>query len=343
MSYSLISNLEITNDSVSFDLNNQTKEIKISFSNALRRTIISSIRTYAISDKSINFFENTSMLNNEFLKHRLTLIPIISDLKDINYENVVISCKKQNDGENMEPTHVNDFICKDIETDAIIDNNIIFKYPDILFGKLRHNQHISFESRLTKNNAEHGGSFFSPVSKCVYTFKVDDAQVKEITKTMDESQIKTFKSQEIERVYEKNEIGEPNVYNFVVDSIGFYDPINIVILGIDCLIDMLSIVKIELRNVKSKKISLLENMDFFDFTIDDENETIGNLLSTYIAYSKDVAYCGFLIEHPLKKNIILRIKLIESMNNLENNILMIESTIDYLVSLLNKIKMEIHK
>jgi DNA-directed RNA polymerase subunit L len=338
---SLISNLKIENDSVSFDLNNQTKEIKISFSNALRRTIISNVYTYTISDKSIIFFENTSMLNNEFLKHRLTLVPIVSDLKDINYENVVISCKKKNEGENMENIYVNEFICKDIETDAIIDNNIIFKYPNILFGKLRHNQHISFESRLTRNNAEHGGSFFSPVSKCVYTFKVDNEQVKEITKIMDESQIKTFKSQEIERVYEKNEIGEPNVYNFVVESIGFYQPLHIVILGIDCLVDRLSNIKMELRNAKSKKISLLENTDFFDFSIDDETETIGNLLSTYIAYSKDVAYCGFLIEHPLKKNIILRVKLIPSMDNLENNILIIESNINYLVSLLNKIKMDI--
>ena len=57
--------------------------------------------------------------------------------------------------------------------------------------------------------------------------------------------------------------------------------------------------------------------------------------------NKDVSYCGYLIEHPLKKSIILRIKLNQSMNNLENNIIMIESTVDYLIDLLNKIKSEI--
>jgi len=341
---SLISNINITNSLISFDLSNKTNEIKISFVNALRRTIISDIYAYAIDEENIDFFENTSMLNNEFLKHRLTLIPIVSDLQNVNYDNLVISCKKRNDNENMENIYVNEFICKDIETDEIIDNSRIFMYPNILFGKLKNNQHMSFESKLIKNNAEHGGSFFSTDSKCVYTFKIDDETVKEVTKSMDEHQVKTFLSQDVERVYERNKIGEPNVYNFVIDSIGFYKPSDIVLHGLDSLMNRLTVVKNELRNKKSKKITLVENIenpDFYDFSIDGENETIGNLLSTYMTYNKDVSYCGYLIEHPLKKNIILRIKLNQSMNNLENNIIMIENTIDYLIDLLNKIRSEI--
>jgi DNA-directed RNA polymerase subunit L len=339
---SFISNIKTNNDLISFDLNNNSKELKISFANALRRTIISDIDTYAIDSKSIIFYENTSMLNNEFLKHRLTLIPLISNLENIDYDNIIISCKKTNDGENMESIYVSDFVCTENEN-KIIDNSIIFKYPNILFAKLKNSKFLSFECKITKNNAYYGGSFFSPVSICLYTFKVDDKKVDEITKEMDESQKKTFFSQDIERIYKKNDLGEPSVYQFQIESIGFYDPKNILLLGINSLKERLNNLKIELRNKKSKKISLLDNdeyPDFFEFLIDHENETIGNLLSTYITYDPNVFYCGYVIEHPLKNNIIFKIKL-KTNNNLDNSIKIIEDMIIYLISLLDKILSEL--
>lgn len=338
---SFISNIKIDNESISFDLNNDSKEFKTSFANSLRRTIISDIYTYAIDDKNIIFYENTSMLNNEFLKHRLSLIPIISNLENINYDNLVISCKKTNNGENMENVYVSDFICTENEN-KIIDNSIIFKYPNILFSKLKNGQLLSFESKITKNNSYYGGSFFSPVSICLYTFKVDDMIVKDITKEMTEIEKQTFFTQDVERVYKKNEIGEPYAYQFKIESIGFYDPQNIFLLGINSLKDRLNTLKIELRNKKSKKISILDNdehPDFFEFSIDYENETIGNLLSTYITYDPNVFYCGYVIEHPLKNNIIFKIKL-KTNNNIDNSIKTIEDMIIYLVSLLDKISDE---
>ena len=348
-----ISNLKINNDLISFDLDNSSNEIRISFVNAIRRTIISDIYTYAIDEKSVNFFENSSMLNNEFLKHRLTLIPVVSDLElsDINYENIVISCKKNNDGENMESIYVKDFICKDITTEKIIDNDKLFggepqkeyKYENILLCKIKNKQQLSFDAKLVKNNAEHGGSVFSPVSKCIYTFKIDDKEVKKMTSNMNETEKTAFNTLDIERVYAKNDKGEPNVYQFCIESIGFYKPKNIVLLGIESLINRLNNLKTDFNNKKSKKVELVENdinPDFFDFLIDNENETIGNLLSTYITYDENVFFCGYVIEHPLKKNIVLRIKLNVN-NNLENIISLIDKNIDNITGLLNNIMNEL--
>ena len=341
MSY--ISNIKINNELISFDLNNDSKEIKISLANAIRRTIISDIYTYAIDKDNITFYENTSMLNNEFLKHRLTLIPIISSLTTINYSDIIISCKKTNDEENMQSVYVSDFICTDISKNQIIDNNLLFKHQNILFAKLKSGQHISFECKLTKNNAYYGGSVFSTVSVCLYTFKIDNDKVNEVTKDMKENEKITFLTQDVERVYKKNELGEPYCYQFNIESIGFYEIKDILILGIQSLKDRLNEVKTEIRNKKSKKISLLENIenpDFYEFLIDHENETIGNLLTTYITYIPNIFYCGYVIEHPLKNNIILKIKLIEN-NNLENNIKIIEDMITYLVGLLDKMISEL--
>jgi DNA-directed RNA polymerase II subunit RPB3 len=166
-----ISNFKNNGEIVSFDLNNESNNINISFANALRRIIISNIETYSIDDNSVNFFNNTSILNNEFLKHRLTLIPIISNL-DIDYDNIIISCKKKNENENMESIYVSNFVCTNIIKNEVIDNSIIFKYPSILFGKLKNNQEIAFEAKLVKNNSEKGGAPFTPVSTCIYTFKI---------------------------------------------------------------------------------------------------------------------------------------------------------------------------
>ena len=339
MSYIL--NKKLSNNTLTFDLNNTSQNIKISLANAIRRTIISDIYTYAIDEKTVLFHENNSVLNNEFLKHRLTLIPLKSDLEGIDYENLLITCKKNNENELTENIYVSDFECIDINKNTIIDNSLIFPYPKILFAKIKNNQFISFEAKLTKSNSEHSGSAFSTVSTCIYTFKVDEKKSNEIIENLDEDKKKSFLTQDIQRVYEKNDIGDPNTYKFVIESIGFYDCNKIVDLGINSLIDKLNIIKNEIKNNKSKKITLLQkNNEFYNFLIDNENETIGNLLSTYLSYDKEVFYCGYIIEHPLKKNIILKIKL-NNDNNLENIIFIIESNINTILDILEKIKSEL--
>lgn len=346
-SNSFITNIKIENgDTITFDLNNVSKEIKTGLANAIRRTIISDIKTYTIDEGSISFSENTSVLDNEFLKLRLSLIPIVSDLDDINYENLVISCKKRNDGENTENIYVSDFECRDIETDKVIDINILCKFPKILFCKIRNNQSIAFESRLAYHNSDHHGASYSPVGTCIYSFKVDETEVAEMTKDMSDIEKIRFSTLDRERVYEKVQDGHPSVYQFVVESIGFYEPQKIVLMGMDCLIENLTILKNDINNLtletkSDKRIELLTNdSNFYDFAIDNETETLGNLISSYMTYDPNVFYCGFVIEHPLKKTITLRIKLIND-NTYENVVALISKYIDYFIDLINKMRNDI--
>lgn len=342
----LVSNISINEDLINFDLNNNFNKINNSFANAIRRIIISNVETYIVDDKNIIFYDNGSILDKEQLKHRLLLIPIISNIPNINYEDLIISCKINNEDENIKSIYVSDFICTDYTTNKIIDTNILFKYPKILFAKIKNNETLSFEGKLIKNNSENGGAFFTPVSKCIYTFKVDNSRVVEITNNMSKEEITNFNTQDIERVYEKNNNNNPNVYQFSIESIGFYDPLSIVLYGIDELIKKLIIIKEDFNNIdNNSKIVIIENNtnpDFYNFSIDNENDTLGNLLSSYINGYKDVIYCGYLIEHPLKKNIILRIKL-NTDNNIENVIRVIIENIDIITNLLNIMKKELTK
>jgi len=347
---SYITNVTIENgDTIKFDLNNISKEIKTCFANAIRRTIISDIKTYTLEEHSISFSENTSVLDNEFLKLRLSLIPIVSDLKDVNYENLVISCKKRNDGENTEGIYVSDFECRDIETDKVVDINALCKFHGILFCKIRNNQSVAFESRLAHHNSDHHGASYCPVGTCIYTFKVDEKKVIEMTKDMTELEKMSFSTLDRERVYQTMEDGHPSVYQFVVESIGFYDPHKIVLMGMDCLIENLTILKTDFNNMldsttKDSRIELIENYanesNFYDFAIDNETETLGNLLSSYMAYDPNVFYCGFVIEHPLKKTVTLRIKLIND-NTYENVVALIAKYVDYFIDLIKKMQSDI--
>ena len=65
--------------------------------NALRRTILSDIETVGVVSEpheknEVDMIENRTKLNNEFLKHRLSLIPIhIDDIETTPFEHLEIT------------------------------------------------------------------------------------------------------------------------------------------------------------------------------------------------------------------------------------------------------------
>jgi DNA-directed RNA polymerase subunit L len=334
----LINNIEIIENKITFDLNNNTDNpIEKSLANAIRRILISEISVYAIDKSSIIFYDSYNDNNiffDEFLKDRLGLIPIVSNL-DINYDNIVISCKKENKEENIINVYVKDFVCTDTTNNEIINDLFKKEYLDILFSKLKIGSEISFECKLNKNNAVHGGSAYSAVAACAYKFKIDSNKVNEITSNMSEKDKTEFLNQENERYYSKNKNGEPLIYQFSYEAIN-NDPISTLLDALLILINKLNILKIEFTNNDSDKISYIidEDKDFFKFQVEDENDTIGNLLSTYISNDDNIFYSGYLIEHPLKKNVIFKFKL-KNDNTYDNIIKVIISNIDNIINILN--------
>ncbi len=59
------------------------KEVDTSLANAIRRTVLGDVPTLAIEE--VEFYDNTSSLYDEMLAHRLSLIPIVTDLDLLNF------------------------------------------------------------------------------------------------------------------------------------------------------------------------------------------------------------------------------------------------------------------
>lgn len=312
---SVINNYSNKDNCIKFQLNNSKNLYKISYCNTIRRILISYIDCYAMDIQDITFNNNNSLFNSEFLKDRLSLIPIISNNNE-KYELLQIYCEKNNSKELIEDVYVSDFKIKDKTTNKELDIKKFIYEQDILFTKLQIDQSINFEANLKKNNAFNGGSTFSPVSSCVVTFHNSNYSKEPLI--------------DRERNYDLNSKNEPNLYEFSYENIGFFDSDELIKLALDVLIN-------KLNNMKNKFDDFEFKNDFYYFMLKDENDTMGNIFSSYLLDNKDIKYCGYNIVHPLKNDITIKIKIDGKKDKLMK---IINDTIIELISMTEKLKKE---
>ena len=313
----IINKFSVENNCVKFQIDNTKGIYKISFTNALRRILISHIKCYIIDFKDVTFIENNSLFNNEFLKSRLCLIPILSNNQKVNYDFLQVTCNKKNDSNTIEDVLVSDFKIKDRTTDEQLNIKDFFVHQELLFTKLQMEQYINFEANLKKNDAFNGGASYSPVSSCIVTFNNSNYSKEAIS--------------ERERNYDLNTKNEPNTYNFSYENIGFFDSKELIKLGFDTLIEKLNEFKTKFDDYEFKN-------DFYFFMIKDENDTLGNLVTSYLMDNSNIEYSGYNIEHPLKNEIIIKIKINGKKEQLFK---IINTTIDDIISMVSTLKKEI--
>lgn len=107
------------------------KNINLGLANALRRVLIADIPTYSID--LVTFYRNDSLLDDEFIAHRLGMVVISSGNYNTEIKLNDIKLNIENDG--YDPI--------DITTDMIISNDIKLLYPKTLLTKIHRNQGIN--------------------------------------------------------------------------------------------------------------------------------------------------------------------------------------------------------
>ena len=371
MSYSIsIPNVEdyFTNEHgiLNFTLANSD----ISIANALRRTMLTDIpcvviKTDDFKHNDLTIHINTSKLNNEIIRQRLSCIPI--HIKDLELaKNLTLELDIKNNTDSIIYVTTEHIKVKTIDNKYLSEKNTrdIFpknKFTDdfIIINRLRpkisndiHGEHLKFTSKLSIGTAKESGAF-NMVSTCSYGFTKDESKIKNIiidkkinlkdeNKSDDEINliINNWLNHDAKRIF------KPNSYDFKIETIGVYTNEEILMMAIKVLIQKFNNIK---QSIIENKYEFLENITINPNTVDiklfNEGYTTGKCIEyilhdKYFKNSDILSYVGFIHEHPHYDYTTLRLT-INNNNNFNNefiNKLLLESC-DDIIKIFNSIKL----
>ena len=361
-------------DTIKFDVANCNS----SFVNAIRRIIITDVETISFKtedylNSDLKVIENTTSLHNEFILHRMGLIPVYCDnISLYNPDTYKFTLKKENKTQNIIDVTTNDIQVLNLETNILEDTEKFFPKNEItndhiLIVKLKPNpngdgQKIHIEGKSSKGT---GSSHirFSPVSNVIFINKEDPKKVDAgFSKYVKELQAKNndayndneikklgrrFKIENAERLFYTDENNDPNVFEFTIETRGVLKPHRILIEGLSVLESKLKNLIIELEKELSGQPSSIKIKDSecimksFDIVIDNESHTLGNLIQSYINrnYKSENIFVGYMNPHPLKNEIFFRIKS-DDINQVKD---IIVNTASKLIETFNRLRNEVLK
>ena len=327
------------NNDISFEILNNN--IKVSFVNAIRRTCLSNINIPSVREKDIKISDNSSYLNNGILENRISLVPLYGNT---DYDNIILSLNKSNSNNEIMSIYSSDIIF--IKDGRELDKNNYLVYDDILLTRLKKGESFKFTASVVYSNVYNDSSNFCPVSTIVYNFKRDNKKIQEEMKEIStELDKKDFELLDADRLYLKNDNDEPSIYEFNLESVGQYSPNELINKTLDVLTEKLKNIKLFINHEKDSKISVSKadfNLESYDFKILDEDDTIGNLLTSYMLDDNKIEFSGYDIPHPLDNILIIRTSL-KNNNTIENNINVFKNNIDKIVDIIDNVRKEWNK
>ena len=171
-------------------------------------------------------------------------------------------------------------------------------------------------------------------SRCAYAYTRDDSEErkkelftawltnhKKVNPTEIESNStrkgeleREFATMEIQRCYKMDARGEPFSFDFVVESVGVLDPKYIVARALEVLQKkLLAYASIDSGDLPEtlKMRPADARMKGFDFLFQQEDHTLGNLLSTWMERNMmekdEISFVGYKVPHPLRDEMLLRV------------------------------------
>lgn len=375
-------------DTLNFNVNN----LPVAFLNSLRRIMINDIETIAFrteygKESDIKIETNTSVINNEFLAHRLSLVPIHYDPKKIStfdknkYEFVIDITNNTTKPLDVTTEHIqinegSKLLSKTAAQSFFPPDKITGEY--ILLNRLKPNKSGETEKdggetlKITMKADKSTGkehSRYNPTCVSVFTNVRDMTKIEEELKkrfhdkdierktlgkkplTNDEKKpiIKSFMVSEADRYFKTDSSGEPNSFEFLIESDGRIPP--------HIIFDKSLFVFEEKLNNFLKKINESERcvvkasdciMKGFDFIIEDEDYTIGNVIQEFMfklyqnvnQEDKKVKYVSANVPHPLENKLLIRVSLEEITLGSDYIKELFEDCVSEIKSIIDKLKTE---
>jgi len=274
-----------------FELSCEFKNFPLTFVNALRRILLSSIPTVVVND--VEILKNTSQLPHEMLKHRVKMLPInvlpsdSSTIKDAKIELRVFP----DPSENVRTLTTNDFVFESGREDLILKDRDL-KTP-LLFLRLRQNEEVHLKANL--GIAVEGVSHLCNVST---SWHVDPERMKNDRKIWVEKGLdpREFDNFEYQKSYAVNEKNDPYWFDMSLESKGVMQTKDVLNLAVAILRKNVSdFMKEALDNIRRS-----EEKDTYVISVVNGGHTIGGLFQEVLYGDMNVRYVGYDIRHPLK-------------------------------------------
>jgi DNA-directed RNA polymerase subunit L len=324
------------------------KEINYIIINTIRRTILTLVPSYAFDPENIIIEKNTSVYNNDYMKLRLSNIPVINP----SYEKMII----KNDLSSLENI-------LELEEAANIIN---FENKSTL-TKEEEEKKKEFQTKLLNNfqihiTAINETNSILPITTDNVKFMIKNKEIK----TVYPLPILLLKLKPSEpRIHIKGEEFKATCYSslniplknaiYLSCNICSYDEIDSntfefklssmrqiseeMIINYAC-----NIIIIKLNKIKEKIINAIHKykdekvLYEAELIIENENHTMGNVITRVIQDNPDIEYCGYKIDHLYINELTLRYK-----TNGKSIVEILESSINYLINLYKHLLKQIDK
>lgn len=293
----------------------------VSIANALRRIMTAEIpcvvfRTAPYEENRASIEINTSRMNNELIKQRISCIPIHITDTEFPLDEYIVELDVRNDTTEIMYATTSDFKLKHIPSDSVDANGvndankkqrdtpsveqlfppdkITHDYIDIV--RLRPKisdaipgEHIKLSLRFDLGTAKQDGAF-NVVSTCAYAATPNKQEIDNVwSKMAEEMKTKNMSEDDISyaekdwRLLDAKRITNPDSFDFIVESVGQFKEIDIVKKATDVMLSKLSNFIKVIKEVVTKSTNTNTIPNSFDIILHGEDYTLGKVLE-YILY-----------------------------------------------------------
>lgn len=337
LSVPIVSNKTEDNGVLKFTLS----KVDVSVANAIRRIILSEIpcvvfKTTPYEENKALIYTNTSRLNNEIIKQRLSCIPIHIDDLAFPIEDYILEVNEKNESDTIKIVTTEDFKIKNIKNGKYLSKEAVHKIfpPDLIsnayidFVRLRprlsddiEGEQIHLECSFSISNAKDDG-MFNVVSCAAFGNTVNmlsaNGEWREKELKLKEEGLSDEDIEYIKKDWYALDAlrkSTPNSFDFTIETIGVFE--NEAIVKKACMIMIEKIGKLK-QNMIDNMERLIEEVDTtikgsHDIKLEGEDYTLGKVIE-YILFEtqylgkevynknykgdKKLLYCGFRKPHP---------------------------------------------
>lgn len=319
-------NPQISNETDDQYLRFQLSGVNVSIANSIRRLILADIpcvvfRTTPHEANRLEFEVNTSRLNNELIKQRVSCIPIHITDTAFPFDDYVVELDVTNESDHIVYATTADFKMKNTKTDTYSDATALFP-PDLLTGfyidivRLRPGEQVKFAAKFDIGMAKQDGAF-NVASTCSYAYTQNPEAVEQAwaqkSTSLEGSKEDIEKLRQDWMLLDAKRYTIPDSFDFVIESVGQFTNRALVHKACDAMIAKLKGLEETLQTksgIVNKSSTTIPNC--FDVVLDGEDHTLGKAVE-FVLYSKhyegdkSVTFCGFRKPHPHINSSVIRI------------------------------------